>query len=54
MKTLTQRKALHMHYPPTHEQIADIFTKPLAKTKFKYFRERLGLVKITSLAEREC
>ena len=38
----------------THEQIVDIFTKPLAKTKFEYFCERLGLVENASLAEREC
>ena len=43
-----------MQYFPTHEQIADIFTKPLARTKFEYFRERLGLVENASLAEREC
>jgi hypothetical protein len=43
-----------MQYLPTHEKIADIFTKPLAKTKFKYFRERLGLVENASLAKREC
>jgi hypothetical protein len=30
------------------------FTKSLAKTKFKYFRERLGLVENASLLEREC
>jgi hypothetical protein len=42
-----------MQYLPTHEQIADIFTKLLAKMKFEYFK-RLGLVENTSLAEREC
>jgi hypothetical protein len=54
IKDMVQRKAVHLQYPPTYEQIADIFTKLLAKTKFEYFRERLGLVKITSLAKREC
>jgi hypothetical protein len=54
IRDMVQRKAVHVQYLPTHEQIADIFTKPLAKTKFEYFRERLGLVKNTSLAEREC
>jgi hypothetical protein len=43
-----------VQYLSTHEQVADVFTKPLAKTKFEYFRERLGLVENTSLAEREC
>jgi hypothetical protein len=43
-----------MQYLPTHEQIANIFTKSLAKMKFEYLRERFGLVENTSLAEREC
>jgi hypothetical protein len=51
---MVQRKAVHMQYLPTHEQIADIFTKLLAKTKFEYFRERLGHVENASLVEREC
>jgi hypothetical protein len=42
-----------MKYLPTHEKIVDIFTKTLAKTKFEYFCERLGLVENASLAERE-
>jgi hypothetical protein len=54
IRDMVQRKAVHVQYLPTHEQIADIFTKPLAKTKFEYFRERLGLVENASLAEREC
>jgi hypothetical protein len=44
IKDMVQRKAVHKQYLPTHEEIADIFTKPLARTKFEYFRERLGLV----------
>jgi hypothetical protein len=51
---MVQRKAVHVQYLPTHEQIAYIFTKPLAKTKFEYFRERLGMVENASLVEREC
>ena len=53
IRDMLQRKGVHMQYFPTHEQIADIFTKSLAKTKFEY-RERLGLVENASLAEREC
>jgi hypothetical protein len=45
---------VHVQYLSTHEQIADIFTKPLAKKKFKYFYEKLGLMENASLAEREC
>jgi hypothetical protein len=50
---MVQRKKVHVQYLPTHEQIADIFTKLLAKTKFEYFRERLGLVENASPSERE-
>jgi hypothetical protein len=51
---MVQRKTIHVQYLPTHEQIVDIFTKPLAKTKFEYFHERLDMVENASLAEREC
>jgi hypothetical protein len=54
IRDMMQRKAVHVQCLPTHEQIADIFIRPLAKTKFEYFRERLGLVENASLAEREC
>jgi hypothetical protein len=49
IRDMVQRKTIHVHYLPTREQIADIFTKPLDKTKFEYFRERLGLVENASL-----
>jgi hypothetical protein len=51
---MVQRKAVHVQYLSTHKQVAYVFTKPLSKTKFEYFRERLGLVENTSLVEREC
>jgi hypothetical protein len=54
IRDMVQRKAVHVQYLPTHEQIADIFTKSLARTKFEYFCERLGLVENASLAKREC
>jgi hypothetical protein len=54
IRDMVQRKTIHMQHLSTHEQIVDIFTKPLAKTKFEYFRERLSLVENASLVEREC
>jgi hypothetical protein len=54
IRDMVQRKTVHVQYLSTHEQIADIFTKPLARTKFEYFCERLGLMENASLAEREC
>jgi hypothetical protein len=35
---------VQVHYIPTIEQIADIFTKPLAKTLFEYLRQKLGVI----------
>jgi hypothetical protein len=54
IKDKVQRKAVHVQYLSTHEQVVDVFTKPLARTKFEYFRERLCLVENSSLAKREC
>jgi hypothetical protein len=54
IRYMVQRKTVHVQYLSTHEQITDIFTKPLAKTKFEYLHERLGLMENDSLAEREC
>ena len=35
---------VQVNYIPTTEQIADIFTKPLAKTPFEYLRQKLGVI----------
>ena len=35
---------VQVHYIPTIEQIADIFTKPLAKTPFEYLKQKLGVI----------
>jgi hypothetical protein len=51
---MVRRKTIHLQYLPTHEKITDIFTKFLAKTKFEYLCEILGLVENASLDEREC
>jgi hypothetical protein len=37
-------KIVQVHYIPTTEKIADIFTKPLAKTPFEYLRQKLGVI----------
>jgi hypothetical protein len=54
IRDMVQINIVHVQYLSTHEQIADIFTKPLAKKIFEYFRERLGLMENASQAEREC
>jgi hypothetical protein len=52
IRDMVQRKTVHVQYLSTREKIANLFTKPLSKTKFEYFCERLGLVENASLAER--
>jgi hypothetical protein len=35
---------VQLNYIPSTEQIADIFTKPLATTPFRYLRQKLGVI----------
>ena len=37
---------MKLQYVATKEQIADVFMNPLAKVKFEYFREKLGVLQI--------
>ena len=43
---MVQRGVVKLLYVATKEQIADVLTKPLARLKFEYFRERLGVLQI--------
>ena len=51
---MVQRRDISLLYISTDEKIVDVFTKPLSKTKLEYFRDKLGVVENTPLAEREC
>jgi hypothetical protein len=48
-----QEGEVKLQYIPTYEQIADILTNPLSRIKFAYFRDKLGILEITPLVERE-
>ena len=37
---------MKLHYVATKEQIANVLKKPLARVKFEYFREKLGVLYI--------
>ena len=37
---------MKLQYVATDDKIADVLTKPLARVKFEYFRERLGVLQI--------
>jgi hypothetical protein len=40
---MVQKKEILVEYLPTDEQIADALTEPLAKSKFEYFCDKLGV-----------
>ena len=40
-----QRGAVQFSYTPTGEQVEDILSKALGRTKFDYFREKMGMIK---------
>ena len=44
---------MKLQYVATDDQIADVLTKPLARVKFEYFREKLGFLKIGRASCRE-
>ena len=43
---MVQRGVVKLQYVVTEEQIADVLMKPLARMKFKYFKEKLGVLQI--------
>ena len=44
---------MKLQYVVTDEQRDDVLTKPLARVKFEYFRERLGVLEIEVPRKRE-
>ena len=48
-----QEGEVKLEYIAIDEQTTDIPTKPLSRIKFAYFREKMGIVEITPLVERE-
>ena len=44
---------MKLQYVSIDEQIADVLNKPLAKVKFEYFREKLGVIQISFHCKRE-
>ena len=37
---------MKLQYVAMNDQIDDVLTKPLARVKFEYFREKLGVLQI--------
>jgi len=53
IRDIVQKGAVKLEYIATEDQVADVFTKPLSKTKFEYFRDKLGLVRKDLPRKRE-
>ena len=41
---MVQRGAVRLQFVIIEDQVADVLTKPLSKTKFEYFKDKLGVV----------
>ena len=46
IRDMVQRGAVKLQYVAMDDKIADVLTKPLARVKFEYFREKLGVLQI--------
>ena len=44
IRDMVHSRAVNLQYVVTNEQIFNALTKPLARVKFKYFRERPGVI----------
>ena len=43
---MVQRGEVKLQYVATKELKADVLTRPLARLKFEYFKEKLGVLQI--------
>ena len=43
---MVYREVVKLQYVATDEHIADVLTNPLARVKFEYFGEKLGVLHI--------
>ena len=44
IRDMVKQGVIQLEYICTNDQLVDILTRPLAKVKLKYFRERLGMI----------
>ena len=44
IQDMIQKGVVKLKYVPKEEQVADVLTKPLARVKFEYFQNKLGVV----------
>ena len=53
IRDMVEKGAVKLQYVATDEQVTDVLTKPLYRTKFEYFRDRLGVVQKDVPRKRE-
>ena len=46
IRDMVQRGAVKLQYVAMDDQIVDVLMNPLARVKFEYFREKLGVLQI--------
>ena len=46
IRDMGQSRIVELQYVATEEQIADVLMKPMARLKFEYFKENLGVLQI--------
>ena len=46
IRDMVQRGIVKLQYVAMEEHIANVLTKPLARVKFEYFSEKLGVLQI--------
>ena len=53
IRDMVQRGVVKLLYVAMEEQIDDVLTKPLARLKFEYFRERIDVLQIEVPSKRK-
>ena len=53
IRDMVQRGVVKLQYVATNEQIVSVLAKPLARVKFDYFRENLGVLQIEVPSKRK-
>ena len=49
IRELVEDKNIELKFCKTGDQVADIFTKPVSREKFLYFRDKLGVLNLSEL-----
>ena len=52
IRDMVQRRAVKLQYVAMEEHIADLLMKTLARVKYEYFREKLGVLQ-TEISSKE-